>query len=237
MTRYRFFSAASIMAVLPCCVEAGCVYTWTCLSDAAARVCVVHGVGTAIVVCVEAHQVSGLSVRAHLQETPDTCDVAVTGQSEQRRVPGRVPPAWETRPVRAGGQNGRSPLSRRVSLGNSSQRASVLWPALEPKAPFSDMASHCSTHDPWPMRMKTPLLSARVAASMRAVERGSESLNSPEDCISVPPVRFHDIVRSRQDEWRGVRRVQRRVSVSREGGKTSDEHEKSNSNVRLLSIT
>ena len=62
------------------------------------------------------------------------------------------------------------------------------------------MASHCSTHDPWPMRMKTPLLSPRVAASMRAVERGSESLNSPEDCMSVPPVRFHDIVRSRQDE-------------------------------------
>ena len=98
------------------------------------------------------------------------------------------------------GQNGRSPLSRRASLGNSSQRAGVHWPVLQPKAPFSDMASHCSTHDPWPMRMKTPLLSPRVAASMRAVERGSESLNSPEDCISVPPVRFHDIVRSRQDE-------------------------------------
>ena len=118
------------------------------------------------------------------------------------------------------GQCRTSPLSRRVSLGNSSQWAGVHWPVLQPKAPFSDMASHCSTHDPWPMRMKTPLLSPRVAASMRAVERGSESLNSPEDCISVPPVRFHDIVRSRQDEQQCPSRATQQCPFRAEGGKT-----------------
>ena len=44
------------------------------------------------------------------------------------------------------------------------------------------------------MSRKTPLLSPRIAASTRAVESGSVSLNSPEDCMSVEPVRFHDIV-------------------------------------------
>eukprot|EP00964_Phaeocystis_antarctica_P052782 scaffold30926_cov62-Phaeocystis_antarctica.AAC.10 len=43
------------------------------------------------------------------------------------------------------------------------------------------------------MSRKTPLLSPRSAASTRAVESGSVSLNSPEDCMSVEPVRFHDI--------------------------------------------
>ena len=55
------------------------------------------------------------------------------------------------------------------------------------------MLSRCSTHEPWPMSRKTPLLSPRSAASTRAVESGSVSLNSPEDCMSVEPVRFHDI--------------------------------------------
>ena len=59
------------------------------------------------------------------------------------------------------------------------------------------MLSRCSTHEPWPMSRKTPLLSPRSAASTRAVESGSVSLNSPEDCMSVEPVRFHDIGRAR----------------------------------------
>ena len=46
------------------------------------------------------------------------------------------------------------------------------------------------------MSRKTPLLSPRIAASTRAVESGSVSVNSPEDCMSVEPVRFHDIVRT-----------------------------------------
>ena len=44
-------------------------------------------------------EVPGLTVCAHLQETLDVCDVALTGRSEQRRVSARVPPIWGTRLV------------------------------------------------------------------------------------------------------------------------------------------
>ena len=61
--------------------------------DAAVRV---RGIGTqgwcSPSSVATAHQVPGLTVRAHLQETLDVCDVALAGRSEQRRVPTRVPP-------------------------------------------------------------------------------------------------------------------------------------------------